>query len=401
MNTFVFDDFLSFTMAIILLFIGKGLIRKFELLRRYSIPEPVIGGFLCAAAVGIAYYSFNLQVSFSLEVRDILLLYFFAAVGLRSDIRTLISGGRPLVILLVLASVFILLQNLTGMGLASVFGMDPKAGLMVGSVSLVGGVGTTLAWGPTFVESLGIANAVELGVAANMVGLIAAAVMGGPIAFFLITRNKLTTSSDSQLEVGFEHDKVHTATVDSYGVLWGWLWLNIALIIGYFINEAIEAGGAKLPLFVSCLIAGIIIGNTRNLVFKKKEMYPGAEQGIALISDISLGMFLTMALMGLQLWELEGALLFIAVVMLVQILLSVLFTVFLVFRSMGKDYEASVISAGFGGITLGSTATAIVNMSAVAKQYGAAHRAFIIVPLVCGFFIDIVNALIINFLVGL
>ncbi len=401
MNSYELDGFLSFTLAIILLFIGKALIGKIEVLRRYSIPEPVIGGFLCAAVVGVAYYFFNLQVSFTLEVRDWLLLYFFSAVGLRADVRTLISGGKPLAILLVLASSFILLQNLTGMGLASAFGMDPKAGLMVGSVSLVGGVGTTLAWGPTFVESLGITNAIELGVAANMAGLIAACVVGGPIARFLITRNNIVTGSDNHLDIGVEHEDQLTTKVDSYGVLWGWLWLNVALVLGYFINEAMEAGGAKLPLFVSCLIAGILIGNARNFILKKDEAYPGAKLGIALISDISLGMFLTMALMGLQLWELQGMLLFIAVVMLFQILLSILFTIFIVFRSMGKDYEASVISAGFGGITLGSTATAIVNMSAVAKQYGAAHRAFIIVPLVCGFFIDLVNALIINLLVGL
>jgi len=112
-------------------------------------------------------------------------------------------------------------------------------------------------------------------------------------------------------------------------------------------------------------------------------------------------MFLTMALMGLQLWELQGLVLFMSVVMLFQILLSILFTVLLVFRFMGRDYEATVISAGFGGITLGSTATAIVNMTAVAKQYGAAHRAFIVVPLVCGFFIDLVNAVVINFFVNL
>ncbi len=401
MNSFEVDGFLSFTLAIILLFIGKGMTSKVEFLRRYSIPEPVIGGFLCAAAVGAAYYFLNLQISFAMEVRDLLLLYFFGAVGLRADLRTLISGGKPLAVLLVLSSAFILLQNLTGMGLAAAFGMDPKAGLMVGSVSLVGGVGTTLAWGPTFVESLGIANAVELGVAANMAGLISACVVGGPIARYLITRNNITPSSDSQLDVGLEHDKLLTTKVDSYGVLWGWLWLNVTLVLGYFINEAMEAGGAKLPLFVSCLIAGILIGNVRNLILKREEAYPGARLGIALISDISLGMFLTMALMGLQLWELQGTLLFIAVVMLFQILLSILFTIFIVFRTMGQDYEASVISAGFGGITLGSTATAIVNMSAVAKQYGAAHRAFVIVPLVCGFFIDLVNALIINFLVSL
>jgi len=400
MNSYELDGFLSFTLAIILLFVGKGVISKIEVLRRYSIPEPVIGGFLCAAVVGFIYLFFDLQVSFKLEVRDWLLLYFFASVGLQADIRTLISGGKPLAILLVLASAFILLQNLTGMGLAGAFGMDPKAGLMVGSVSLVGGVGTTLAWGPTFVESLDIANAIELGVAANMVGLIAACVIGGPIARFLIIRNNIATSGDAQLDIGVEHENQQTTKVDSYGVLWGWLWLNVCLALGYLINESLEESGVKLPLFVSCLIAGILIGNARNLILKRDEAYPGAKLGIALISDISLGMFLVMALMGLQLWELQGMLLFIAVVMLFQILLSILFTVFIVFRFMGKDYEASVISAGFGGISLGSTATAIVNMSAVAKQYGAAHRAFIVVPLVCGFFIDLVNALIINFLVG-
>jgi ESS family glutamate:Na+ symporter len=401
MSSYEFGGFVSFTLAIILLFIGKTLTSRIEILRRYSIPEPVIGGFLCAAAVGVAYFTFDLKVTFTLEVRDWLLLYFFAAIGLRADIRTLISGGKPLLILLVLATAFIFLQNLAGIGIAAAFGMEPKAGLMVGSISLTGGVGTALAWAPTFVESLGISNALELGVAANTVGLISACVIGGPIARYLITRHKLVTSGDEPLDIGVEHEKQRTTMVDSYGILWAWLWLNVAMIFGYFLDQALAAGGLKLPLFVSCLIGGILIGNVRNLILKKEELYPGAKLGIALISDISLGMFLTMALMGLQLWELQGLMLFITVVMVFQILLSILFTLFIVFRLMGKDYESSVISAGFGGITLGSTATAIVNMTAVAKQHGAAHRAFIIVPLVCGFFIDLVNAFIINFFVGL
>jgi len=401
MSSYEFGGFVSFTLAIILLFLGKTLVGKVEILRRYSIPEPVIGGFLCAAAVGVAYFVFDLKVTFKLDVRDWLLLYFFSAIGLRADVRTLISGGKPLAILLALATTFIFLQNLAGIGIASAFGMNPKAGLMVGSISLTGGVGTAMAWSPTFVESLGISNALELGVAANTVGLISACVIGGPIARYLITRHKIAASGDAQLDIGVEHDKQRTTMVDSYGILWAWLWLNVAMIFGYFLDEALAAGGLQLPLFVSCLIGGILIGNLRNLVLKKDEVYPGAKLGIALISDISLGMFLTMALMGLQLWELQGLLLFITVVMVFQILLSVLFTILVVFRLMGNDYEASVISAGFGGITLGSTATAIVNMTAVAKQYGAAHRAFIIVPLVCGFFIDLVNALVINFFVGL
>jgi len=401
MSSYEFGGFVSFTLAIILLFLGKSLTGRIEILRRYSIPEPVIGGFLCAAAVGVAYFAFDLKVTFTLEVRDWLLLYFFAAIGLRADIRTLISGGKPLVILLALATAFIVLQNLAGIGIATVFGMDPKAGLMVGSISLTGGVGTALAWAPTFVDSLGISNALELGVAANTVGLIAACVIGGPIARYLITRNNIAPSGDAQLDIGVEHEKQRTTMVDSYGILWAWLWLNVAMIFGYFLDQALAAGGLKLPLFVSCLIGGILIGNVRNLILKKDEAYPGAKLGIALISDISLGMFLTMALMGLELWELQGLVLFITVVMVFQILLSILFTLFIVFRLMGRDYEASVISAGFGGITLGSTATAIVNMTAVAKQHGAAHRAFIIVPLVCGFFIDLVNALVISFFLGL
>jgi glutamate:Na+ symporter, ESS family len=401
MGSYEFGGFVSFTLAIILLFLGKTLIARIEILRRYSIPEPVIGGFLCAAAVGVAYFAFDLKVTFTLEIRDWLLLYFFAAIGLRADIRTLISGGKPLVILLALATAFIFLQNLAGIGIATAFGMDPKAGLMVGSISLTGGVGTALAWAPTFVESLGISNALELGVAANTVGLISACVIGGPIARYLITRHRIAPSGDAQLDIGVEHEKQRTTMVDSYGILWAWLWLNVAMIFGYFLDQALAAEGLKLPLFVSCLIGGILIGNARNLLLKKDEAYPGAKLGIALISDISLGMFLTMALMGLELWELKGLMLFMTVVMFFQILLSVLFTVLVVYRMMGRDYEATVISAGFGGITLGSTATAIVNMTAVAKQYGAAHRAFIIVPLVCGFFIDLVNALIINFFVAL
>jgi len=222
MATYEFEGFVSFTLAIILLFLGKLLTMRIEILRRYSIPEPVMGGFLATGVVGAIYFIWDLKIIFDLEVRDWLLLYFFAAIGLRADIRTLISGGVPLAILLGLAATFIIVQNLTGIGLATAFGMDPKAGLMVGSISLTGGVGTALAWAPTFVEELGISNALEIGVAANTVGLISAAVIGGPIARYLIIKHKLETSSDDQLDIGIEHDKEHTK-IDAWGVLWAWL----------------------------------------------------------------------------------------------------------------------------------------------------------------------------------
>lgn len=398
-------DFVSFTLAIIALFIGKYIISRYELLRKYSIPEPVVGGFACAAIVGILYYAFDIQIEFNLEIRDVLLLYFFAGIGLKADFATLIKGGKPLLILITLASVFIFLQNFTGVTIASLFGLDPKAGLMSGSIALIGGVGTAMAWTPTFVEELGIANASELGIASNTLGLISACVIGGPIAAYLMKRHKVQANHDSDLDIGTSHQAGSShIKVDYFGVLRAWLWLNVTLIIGYFIDLALQEAGVKLPMFVACLLAGIIIGNLGRAILNRREVkdrayLDDASQGLSLIQDICLGMFLTMALMSLKVWELEGSLLYISVVMAVQVFLSVVFTIFVVFRMMGKDYEAAVICSGFGGVTLGSTATAIVNMTAVTQQYGAAHRAFIIVPLVCGFFIDIINAMIINLFV--
>ncbi|ABV35966.1 sodium-glutamate symporter [Shewanella sediminis HAW-EB3] len=399
-------DFVSFTLAIIALFIGKAIISRYELLRKYSIPEPVVGGFACAAIVGILYYAFGLQIEFNLDVRDILLLYFFAGIGLKADFATLLKGGKPLLILILLSSVFIFLQNFTGVSVATLFGLDPKAGLMSGSISLIGGVGTAMAWTPTFVEELGIANANELGIASNTLGLISACVIGGPIAAYLMKRHHIKPNLDEELDIGASHkSSSNHIQVDYFGVLRAWLWLNVTLIIGYFIDLAMQEAGLKLPMFVACLLSGIIIGNVgRALLNRKKDRdltyVEEASRGLSLIQDICLGMFLTMALMSLKIWELEGSLFYISVVMSIQVLLSVLFTVFIVFRAMGKDYEAAVICSGFGGVTLGSTATAIVNMTAVSQQYGAAHRAFIIVPLVCGFFIDIINAMIINLFVS-
>ncbi|PSW14615.1 sodium/glutamate symporter [Photobacterium rosenbergii] len=402
--TYEISTLMSFTFAILLLFIGKGLIERFDILQKYSFPEPVIGGFVCAATVAILYYFANIEVSFSLEVRDFLLLYFFAGIGLQAKIQTLLKGGKPLLFLLLLAASFIFLQNVVGMSVASLFGLDPKAGLLSGSISLIGGIGTTLAWAPTFVQDLGISNAMELGVASNTVGLITACIIGGPIANYLLNRHKLSTSKDHDLTIGSQFDEAQKIELSHYAVLWAWAWLNVTITLGYSIDKLLKATGANLPLFVSCLLAGIIVGNTGRLLFTKnktQEKIIQGQKGLAMISDICLGMFLTMALMGLKLWDLEGLFGYISVIMSAQILLSIFFTITAVYFLMGRNYDSVVICSGFGGITLGSTATAIVNMTAVTSKYGSSPQAFIVVPLVCGFFIDIINALIIGFFVGM
>lgn len=401
-------DFVSFTIAMILLFIGKFALSRSLLLQKYSLPEPVIGGFLCTLLVGFIYYAFSIEIQFSLDVRDYLLLYFFAGIGLKADFDSLMKGGKPLLILLALASIYIVLQNILGISVASLFGLDPKAGLMSGSISLIGGVGTTVAWAPTFIEELGIANAMELGIASNTLGLISACVIGGPIAAHLMKKHSIVGNSQGDLDIGAGHnDRKNHIQVDYFGVLRAWFWLNVSLISGYFIDLSLSASGVKLPMFVSCLIAGILWGNLGRFVLSKMQSNEfdsyaeDADKGLSLIQDICLGMFLTMALMSLKIWELQGSLLYLLVVVGLQVVLSIVFTIWVVFRLMGRDYESAVICAGFGGVTLGSTATAIVNMTAVSQQHGAAHKAFIILPLVCGFFIDIVNAMVINFFVTL
>jgi len=390
----------SATLAILLLFVGKGVTARVAVLRQFGIPDPVVGGVLCAAVVCLLYYVGGVQVSFELAARDSLLLYFFAALGLSSNVRTLASGGMRLAVLLVLATVFILLQNGLGMGLAAAFGMDPRAGLMVGSISLTGGVGTTLAWAPHF-ETLGIALAGELGLAANMVGLVAACLIGGPIAGWLIRRHAVRPSADTEVEVGTLYGEEARTHLDYHGVLLAVFWLNLALMLGSAIGAFIELGGLRLPAFVGCLLGGILIRAVGDLLAPRGGRlwdFQDMKPGIALISDICLGLFLTMALMGLKLWELQPILGFITVAMLLQIALAVLFTVLVVFRAMGRDYEAAVVCSAFGGIALGSTATAVANMTAVTRAYGAAPRAFLIVPLVCGFFIDLVNAVVVGLL---
>ncbi|WP_132998907.1 sodium/glutamate symporter [Luteimonas arsenica] len=400
-GTLSFDAFVSITLAILLLFVGKGLAARVGVLRRYGIPEPVVGGVLCATVVCALYYGAGLRVEFDLGMRDLLLLYFFAALGLNSNVRELASGGRLLVVLALLATVFIVMQNGLGMALAGLFGMDPRAGLMVGSISLTGGVGTTLAWAPHFTDVLGIEDAAELGLAANMIGLISACVIGGPIAGWLIRQRPVMPSADAELEVGLLYGDESRTTLDYHAVLLALFWLNVALMLGHAIGGLIEGAGITLPAFVGCLLGGIALRAVGDLVapeggrmWRFNEMQPG----IALISDMCLGLFLTMALMGLQLWVLQPMLGFIAVAMALQVAMVVAFTVFVVFRAMGRDYEAAVICSGFGGIALGSTATAVANMTAVAREYGAAPRAFLVVPLVCGFVIDLVNALVIGLL---
>jgi ESS family glutamate:Na+ symporter len=395
MNILQLDTRQSILVAILVLYLGKYLTQKIQFLQSFNIPDAVSGGVLASLIFAVYYAVFKSQIEFNLSIRDAFLIIFFTAIGLSSKLKTLLKGGKPLLILLVIAVTYLCIQNLTGLAIAQLIGLDLPIGLLAGSVSLSGGHGTAIAWSPIFTETYGIANASEIGIASATFGLIFGGIIGGPTAKFLIIRHKLEAKNQEQdLTISIKRDQPNVSI--DYNTMLNSIWvIGFAIGVGYEMNQLIAKTGLKLPVFVTCLLAGIILTNTVPL-FLKRFPWPADTPSLALISDVSLGLFLAMSLMSLQLWTLVGMGTTIAVLLLVQFVVSVVYTVLVVFPIMGRDYDAAVISSGYLGLTLGATPTAIANMTAVTERFGASAQAFIIVPLVGAFFIDIANAFIIQ-----
>lgn len=391
--------FMTVTIGIVVLFLGKRVNDAFKILREYSIPEPVTGGLICSVLIALAYLSTGIEIEFDLAARDLLLVYFFTTIGINSSLKDLLEGGKPLVLLLLITIGFMVLQNFTGLTVAKLFGLQSQVGLLGGSISLIGGHGTAIAWAPRVAEAYGISNAMEIGIACATFGLILASLMGGPIGKFLITRYDLKPVVQESMAVGVLDESNTEEQIDYLAFLDAILAIHVCIIFGMILNKAIGQAGLQLPVFVTCLFAGIIITNTIPKSFPRltRTKWPSRKPSIALLADISLGTFLAMSLMSMQLWTLVDLAGPIFTILAAQLVVAVLVTLFIVFPAMGKTYDAAIICAGFGGISLGSTPTAMANMSAVSKRYGPSHLAFVIVPLVCAFFIDLVNAVMIPF----
>jgi ESS family glutamate:Na+ symporter len=382
--------------AILVLFIGKYLNNRIGPLQNYNIPEPVTGGVLASLVFAFIYFSFDFNFQFALGSRDDLLIVFFTTIGLSSRFSTLVQGGKSLVILLILAVSYLLLQNLIGLSVASISGMEKPIGILGSSVSLSGGHGTAIAWAPVFRDNYGISNAVEIGIACATFGLVLGGLIGGPIAQFLIQRHKLEATSTEHITVGTPLDEKHER-IDVDKILSVILIISIAVGIGVNMHRLLVYWGIQLPLFVSCLFAGILLTNSVPFMFKK-IMWPTDTASLALVSDLSLSLFLAMSLMSLQLWTLIDLAGPILLLLLAQVVFVTLFVVVILFRVLGNNYDAAVMSAGYAGLAMGATPTAIANMTAVTKKFGASPKAFIVVPLVGAFFIDIANAFIIQFM---
>lgn len=386
------DAFGTTTVAILVFLLGSAIVARSRWMRDFGIPDSVVGGLIAAIVVASAFFAFELEIGFDSGRRDLLLAYFFSALGLRARLGDLWSNGRPLLMLVALAAAFILVQNGAGMAIASALGHDPKLGIVTGSMALIGRSGTTVAWAPVFEERFGLEGVSRIGVAASMLGMIAASCIGGPLAKFLIGRYRLVTPGPSPfLDVG-THSGAETPKLDYRAFLLALLRINVVIIVAHLVDFGLTAAGAIMPLYVSCLLAGIALGNVKPRVSPTLD-WRGSDQILSLIADVSLGLFYTMTLMSMQLWNTQGLLGFLLVMVAIQALLAAAYISFLVFPVMGRDYEAAVMAGGFAGLSLGSTGTTLAIMTAVAKQYGRAPKAFLVVPLACGIFIDIVNSL--------
>lgn len=399
-------SFLTVTLGILVLFLGKRLNSQFRVLREFTIPEPVSGGLLVAVLLTLLHLAFGLEINFGMRARDLLLVYFFTTVGMNASFADLRRGGRAVVVLLLLTVMLMLAQNLLGITLARWSGLPPATGLLVGTVSLIGGHGTTIAWAPQFISEHGVSNSLEIGIAAATLGLILASASGGPIARLLIRRHRLVASSSGRTAPGPSQPHGNAAeaangdatpvVMGSQDVLAAVLAINVCIILGTILQELLRDLGLFLPLFVPCLIVGILLSN---LLPERVPLlglgWPSRTPALDLIAEIALGAFLAMSLMTIQFWtlaDLAGPLLLI---LAAQFLLALLITVFLVFPLLGGTYDAAVIAAGFSGFTLGSTPTAMANMTAVSQRFGPSPRAFIVLPLVSAFFIDLLNAVLI------
>ncbi len=388
------SDFESFNLGIIVVFIGKYINDRFQFLRINNIPDSVTGGLLFSFFFSLLFLLFDIRTTFTLQSRDLLILYFFSGIGLNARVRTLIAGGRPLLILVPVVVVYMIFQNLIGVALALAMDLHQVVGVLCGTASLVGGHGTVIAWVPVITESFAIPGALAIGTATATLGMTVSSLLGGPVARFFIERYQLQTNTGEKPDFGVHLSRENT-DINYLSVLSAWLVLNICVALGLRLNVLLNEMGLTLPPFVACMFTGILLTNIVPVLFKDLP-WPAGSTALGLISDLTLGVYLAMSLMGMQLWTLADVAGPVFFIFCGQLVLSLLFTYFVIFPLMGRDYEAAVICSGFSGVTLGATPTAIANMTAVTQRFGAAHKAFLVVPLVSAFFVDIANAFIIK-----
>ena len=391
------DAVQTLALAGLALFLGYGLCRVVPVLGRYNLPPPVIGGLVFALAAWAAHARGATLFALDTGLQSPLMIAFFTTIGFNASVWLLRISGRQVMLFLLLASVFAVAQNLLGMAVATGFGLHPLFGVLAGSTTLTGGPATGLAFAPLF-ERAGVAGAESIAVASAMAGIVCGGLLGGPVATLLIRRFGLTSirPDDHRAPADSPVLPASSEAEREYSALKSIVVILVAMWLGAWVSKAISSTGITLPAYVGAMLVGAVVRNLDDRTHLIGLSVPTTE----LIGNVCLSLFLAVALMNLKLWELAGLALPLLVNLGLQAALVAAFCA-LVFRAMGRDYDAAVMGGGFIGFMLGTTANAMAVMRTLVERYGAAPRAFLVAPLVGAFFIDFTNALIITGFINL
>jgi glutamate:Na+ symporter, ESS family len=388
----------TLSMAALVYFGGIQLRKRIRWLDRLNIPAAVVGGLIFPLAV-LLLRERGISVQFDTSLQSTLSVAFFTSIGMSASLALLRVGGVQVLIFLLLATLFCFVQNFTGIAIALGFGENPLLGVMAGSVTLVGGPATGLAFAPVF-EQAGLRGAAPLALTAATAGIVCGGLVGGPVGTYLIRRFGLTSATpratatrelEAEMETPSETlvvevDREDTSLMRNMAVL------ALAMGLGSLVSAWIQSLGITMPGYIGAMLVASLLRNLDDVT----RWFRIDQRAMEFVGNLALNIFLVVALMSLKLWELAGLALPLLVILLVQVVLVLLFAITVSFRTMGKDYESAVMASGFIGFVLGTTANAVANMRALVARYGAAPRAFLIVPLVGAFFIDFTNALIIT-----
>ena len=389
------DMYQTLAAAVLVLLLGSYLRKKINILEKFCIPAPVIGGLLFAIFTCVCYTTGIIEFSFDATLREVCMVFFFTSVGFQANLKVLKSGGKSLLVFLALVITLIFSQNLLAIGLSKVLGLNPLIGMCTGSIPMVGGHGTAGAFGPVL-EDFNIKGATTICTAAATFGLITGSLVGGPIGKRLIEKRNLmcnVPSEDDSLLV--EDEEIHQRHTNMYATAVFQLILAIGLgtIFSYFLTKT----GLTFPIYIGAMLAAALMRNITEYS-SKGTIHMGE---INDLGGISLSLFLGMAMITLKLWELATLALPLVILLAAQTLLICVFTYFAIFNVMGRDYDAAVLSAGTCGFGMGATPNAMANMQAICDLYVPSVKAYLIIPLIGSLFADFINSLVITFFINI
>ena len=388
------DMYQTLAVAVLVLMLGSFLRRRIRFLEKFCIPAPVIGGLLFAIMTCIGHVSGLTDFSFDDTLREVCMVLFFTSVGFQANLKVLKSGGKSMVVFLALVIALIILQNLVAVGLSEVLHINPLIGMCTGSISMVGGHGTAGAFGPVL-EDFNVNGATTICTAAATFGLIAGSLIGGPLGKRLVEKKDLlptAVSEDDSLLV--EDEKKHERHTNMYAA--AVFQLILAIGLGTIFSWLLTKTGLTFPIYIGAMIAAALIRNiaeyTGHFTIHMGEIND--------LGGISLSLFLGMAMITLKLWELSELALPLIVLLASQVILIALFTYFIEFNIMGRDYDAAVVVAGTCGFGMGATPNAMANMQALCDRYVPSVKAYLLIPLIGSLFADFINSLAITFFIN-